>query len=64
MDRIVALDDHGYADKAVLYTNIVSTWKLDPALLDLLVGHFWSSFDNYSELPDDTLRGARPMREP
>ena len=61
-ETIIALDDHGYADKDALYGNAVAKWKLDPRLSGRLVASFWSLYDEYSVLPADTVTTLQALR--
>jgi putative hydrolase of the HAD superfamily len=54
VERIVELDDHGYADKRALYESVVAAWKLQPALAERLTLNFWTSYDEKCWLPEDT----------
>ena len=49
VQRIVALDDHGYGDKEELYKKVAVEWNLSPATADRLLSHFWSSYTSHCD---------------
>jgi len=55
INRVLQLDDYGYADKRALYETVVAEFGLRPNLIDPLVENFWTSYDEKCELPQDTL---------
>lgn len=46
--RVVELDEHGYADKAVVYRKIVREFGLPPDLGDHLTAHFQETYASFS----------------
>ena len=51
------MDDHGYGVKEDGYRTLVRRWRLDEALAERLVAHFWDRYDAHCQLSDD-VRGA------
>ena len=60
--RVLAMDDHGYGDKANGYKRLVSEWKLAPHLADRLCRHFWFHYDRHCFLPPDTAATLQALR--
>jgi putative hydrolase of the HAD superfamily len=59
---VLAMDDHGYGEKAPGYQRLVSEWRLDPALSDELCDHFWRHYDEFCRLSPDTAITLRTLR--
>lgn len=62
IERLVALDDHGYQDKHRLYRQLVAECGLDAELVDPLVQHFWEAYDRHCRLPADTAHTLATLR--
>jgi putative hydrolase of the HAD superfamily len=63
INRVLQLDDHGYADKRALYATVVAEWGLAAALIERLVENFWTSYDEKCELPQDTRVTLQTLRQ-
>ncbi len=59
---VLAMDDHGYGEKTAGYERVVGSLGLPGRLADRLVAHFWSSYDGYCELADDTRVTLESLR--
>ena len=51
---VLAMDDHGYGDKAAGYERLVAGWQGAPGLAARLVAHFWMHYDEHCRLSQDT----------
>jgi putative hydrolase of the HAD superfamily len=60
--RVLQLDDHGYADKHKLYTEIITEWGLASDLIPRLAEHFWTSYDEKCEVSRDTCVTLQTLR--
>jgi putative hydrolase of the HAD superfamily len=61
--RVLQLDDHGYADKRVLYATVVAECGLAPDLIDRFSQDFWNSYDEKCELSEDTRDTLQTLRK-
>jgi putative hydrolase of the HAD superfamily len=62
VERIVALDAHGYADKAKVYQQVLAELRLPTAFARTLVADFWDRYrSSYHPFPEveRTLRALR-----
>ncbi len=63
INRVLQLDDHGYADKRALFATVLAEWGLGPNLIEPLVENFWISYDEKCELPQDTRVTLQTLRK-
>jgi putative hydrolase of the HAD superfamily len=60
--RLMMLDEHGVADKAAMYEQVVRECGLEPSMADTLRTHFWANFKNYFEPVPDAFRVLHALR--
>ncbi|MEM7098712.1 MAG: HAD family hydrolase [Pseudomonadota bacterium] len=53
--RLIELDAHGYVVKPQVYAQLAKEWGLRTQLRDQLIEHFYAHYNNFIELPEDTL---------
>lgn len=56
VDRLVALDDHGYVSKAQVYAQIAGEYRLGDDLVRRLEAHFWAVYDGLCRAPEGALQ--------
>jgi putative hydrolase of the HAD superfamily len=62
-ERLVELDDHGYAPKDRVYRQLGEEWGLSADVQRRLIAHFWSSYDGLCRLADDTRRTLETLKQ-
>jgi putative hydrolase of the HAD superfamily len=60
--RLVALDDHGYTPKEQVYAGLSREFRLEASLGQRLMTHFWSVYDDFCSVSDDTLETLELLR--
>ena len=62
VDRLIELDDHGYQPKSDVYSTLVQEFGLSPSLEQRLESHFWSDYETYCNLSEDTSDTLKALR--
>ena len=53
VDRMLALDDHGYARRADIYRTLLAGMEVDVDLASDLEAHFWDCYCRHCRFPQD-----------
>jgi putative hydrolase of the HAD superfamily len=62
VERVMALDDRGRADKPLVFERAVAGFGLPPDLAPALRDYFWSAYPEYCEPAPDAVRVLRMVR--
>ena len=62
VDRVLALDDRGRADKRVVYQQIVEDFDLPVELAPMLCAYFWETYGTFCETAPDASRVLATLR--
>jgi putative hydrolase of the HAD superfamily len=63
VERLIELDDHGYQPKRDVYATLAREYGLSPALERELESHFWSDYDRFCDLTQDTASTLGTLRD-
>ena len=62
IDRMLALDDHGYARRADVYRTLLAGLEVDPDLASDLEAHFWDCYCRHCTFPHDAADTLAELR--
>ena len=62
ISRVLTLDEHGYRPKNEVYRELALQYGLSHDLTNRLHDHFWASYDEHIEVPEDTMNTLTAIR--
>jgi putative hydrolase of the HAD superfamily len=62
IDRMLALDDHGYARRADIYRTLLAGMEVDADLASDLEAHFWDCYCRHCVFPQDAADTLAQLR--